>query len=112
MASKKKPSEPPWQILLEEMRSQNRATIEAVEAARTALEQRIDRLENESRTRDATLEMAIRELRLSVKENSADIQKNGADIRRLQGDVRDLSARVESLARIEERVAALEKRFA
>jgi len=82
MASKKKACEPPWQVIIEEIRSQSRATIEAVEASRRALEQRIDRLDQESRARDTTLEMAIRELRLSVQQNSA------------------------------ERVAALEKRFA
>jgi len=108
MAGRKKPtkpSEPPWQVILEEIRSQNRATIEAVEASRLALEQRIDRIEQDSRSRDTALEMAIRELRLNV-------QQNGAEIRQLQGDVRDLTSRVEALARIEERVAALEKRLA
>lgn len=95
---KPKPPEPPWQVILEEIRSQNRATIEAVEASRTALEQRIDRLEHETRTRDAALEMAIRELRL--------------DVRQLQGDVRGLAAKVEALAHLEERVAAIEKRLA
>ena len=90
----KKSSDPPWQIIVEEIRSQNRATIGAVEASRMALEERIDRLDHESRARDTTLEMAIRELRLQIQENRAEIQNNGADIRQLQGDVRDLSTRV------------------
>lgn len=108
MPSKKqppKPSEPPWQIILEEIRSQNRATIEAVEASRVALEQRIDRLEHETRTRDAALEMAIRELRLDVRQVQGDVKVP-------QGDVRGLAAKVEALAHLEERVTALEKRFA
>jgi hypothetical protein len=81
----------------EEMRSQNRATIEAVERARAMLEQRIDRLEEETRTRDTGLEMAIRELR--------------GDVRQTQEHVRDLTARVAALAHLGERVTLLEKRM-
>jgi hypothetical protein len=105
-ASKKtKSSAPDWAIVFEEMKSQNRATIEAVESIRVGLEERIERMDNDSRQRDAVLEMVLRDLRLTVQENST-------DIRALQGDVRGLSDRVERLARIEERVAALEKRLA
>ena len=95
MATKKRQPTPPpsssapaWQVILEEIKSQNRSTIEAVESSRAALEQRIDRLDQESRARDATLELAIRQLR--------------ADIRRVEG-------KVERLAPLEERVAALER---
>lgn len=98
MPAKKRRPEPSWQVVLEEMRSQNRATIEAVEASRVVLEQRIERIGQESRSRDATLELAIRELRL--------------DLQQLRGNVRGLVTKVEALARIEERVAALEKRLA
>ena len=101
MPTKKQPSKrtaPPWQIILEEIRSQNRATIEAVGASREAAEhrfeslgQRIDRLDHETRTRDAALEMAIRELRL--------------DVRQVQGDMK-------LLAKLEDRVTAIEKRLA
>lgn len=91
--------------LVEGIRSDNRTAIEAVEASRVALEQRIERLDQESRARDATLELAIRDLRVTVQQNSV-------DIRQLHGDVRGLAAKVEALARIEERVAALEKRLA
>ncbi len=44
----KKKSEPPWQVILEEIRSQNRATIEAVEVNREVLERRFDQLEERS----------------------------------------------------------------
>jgi hypothetical protein len=121
MPTKKQPPEPPWQVILEriesqnrrfdahqvileDMRSQNRATIEAVEATHQALEERIGRLQRETRQRDAMLEMAVRELRINV-------QQNGADIGQLLGDVHGLTAKVEAIARIEERVAALEKRL-
>jgi hypothetical protein len=84
-------------LLLEDMRSQNRATIEAVEATRLALEQRIERIDQDARARDAMLEVAIRDLKVSVQQNSLDL--------------RDLGGRVESLSRIEERVAAIERRL-
>jgi hypothetical protein len=84
-------------LVLEDMGSQNRLTIEAVEALRSALEQRIDRLDQESRSRDALLELAIRDLKVSVQANTLDI--------------RDLAGRVEALSRLEHRVAAIERRF-
>lgn len=132
MQRKKQPTppEPTWQVLLErldtirsaledriergtestralmqDIRSDNRTTIEAVEATRVALEQRLDRLDQESHARNATLELAIHDLRVNVQQNSV-------DIRQLHGDVHGLAAKVEALARIEERVAALEKRLA
>jgi cell division protein FtsB len=80
------------------MRSQNRATIEAVESTRRALEQRIEHLEQDTRSRDALLEVAIRELKVSVQQNSLDI--------------RDLAGKVEALARLDERVATIERRLA
>jgi hypothetical protein len=124
---KKKEPEPPWQVILEEIRSQNRATIEAVEVNREtlggrtdqleqtlttrmddlerglnaridALEKTLSRVDQESRSRDASLEVAIRELKVSVQQNSVDL--------------RDLGAKVEALTRLEERVAALERRSA
>jgi len=100
MRSKKPPTSkaPPWVMILEEMRSQNRATIEAVEASRVALAQRIDRLERDSKDRSTILELAVRELR--------------HDVQQLQCDVRGFAEKVEALARIEKRVAAIERRTA
>lgn len=108
MPSKKRTPEPSLQmivdemrshsVILEDMRSQNRMTIEAVEASRLVLEQRIERLDQETRARDASLELAVRNLHVSVQQNTVDI--------------RDLSGKVEALARLEERVSALERRTA
>ncbi len=113
---RKKEPDPPWQVILKEIRSQNRTTIEAVEVNRETLGRRMDdleksltarlevlekalsRVDQESRSRDASLEVAIRELKVSV-------QQNGVDLR-------DLGAKVEALTRLEERVAALERRSA
>jgi chromosome segregation ATPase len=85
-------------VLLEDMRSQNRITIEAVEATRRALTERIDRLDEDTRARDAVLELAIRELRATVQENTTDI--------------RALAHIPERLTHLEERVAAIERREA
>jgi hypothetical protein len=91
--------------LLEEMRSQNSTTIEAVEVFRAALEQRIERLDQDTRARDGLLELAIRDLRVSVQQNSLDIHQNSLEIR-------DVAGKVETLVRLEERVAAIERRLA
>lgn len=140
MPTRKRPPEPPWQTILkridsledrvergvestralvEDIRSDDRATLEAVEASRAALEQRIERLENDTRTRDAMIETAVRELRLDVRQLQGDMrQVQGevkvlqGEVKVLQGDVRGLAAKVEALARIEERVTAIEKRLA
>ena len=127
MPTKKKQPEPPWQVILEEIRSQNWATIEAVEVNREALERRTDQLEEtltarlddlergltarmdalekalsrvdqESRSRDASLDVAIRELKVGVQQNSVDL--------------RELATKVIAVTRLEERVAALERRSA
>ena len=83
-------------VILEEMRSQNRATIEAVEAVRVTVDQRIDRFERETGNRFTVLEVAVRQ-------NSADIRQNGEDIRAL-------SAGVDALGSLDRRVSALERR--
>src|SRR5262249_5756535 len=98
MPSKKPPRqpEPPWQavlerldshsVLLEDMRSQNRLTIEAVEATRMALEQRIDRLERETSARDVVLEAGLRDVKLEVRQLQGDVKVLQGDVRTLQGD--------------------------
>jgi hypothetical protein len=40
MASRKSPSAPEWQVILEKIEAQNRMTIEAVEVNRAVLEKR------------------------------------------------------------------------
>ena len=103
-------------VLFEEIRSQNRATIEAVEASRLAgelnfgrleqelrsrlldVETALRRIDSESRGRDSSLELAVRDIKVSVQQNSVDI--------------RELSGRLEALTRLEARVAALERRGA
>jgi hypothetical protein len=99
MPTKKRTApEPPWQVILEEMRSQNRATIEAVEASRVKLERGLEQLREQTNARLEVLEAGVRQ--------------NSTDIRHLQGDVREVAGKVDTLTRIEERVAALERRRA
>jgi len=104
-------------VLLEEMRAQNRATIEAVEATRVALENRIDALARETGDRLTVLETAVRQNSTDIRQNTAgiqknseDIQKNSEDIRKNSEDIGVLTERVETLGPIDQRVGRLERR--
>ncbi len=120
-------------IILEKIRSQNRVTIEAIEATRVALEAKIDQVDRNSKARDSVLEAAVRQNSADIKKNgtdirknsadirknSADIQKNSADIQKNSNDIRKnsedilvLTARVEALGPLDHRVSAIERRFA
>ena len=90
-------------VLLEEMRAQNRATIEAVEASRVALEGKIDSFADETGGRLTVLEAAVRQNSRDIKRNSEDIRKNGEDLR-------VLIERVDSLGSLDQRVSTLERR--
>jgi hypothetical protein len=84
-------------VILEEMRAQNRATFEAVEANRVVLEGKIDGLARETGGRLSLLEGAVRQ-------NSADIRKNSEDIQVLTGRVDALGPLDQRVSRIEQRV--------
>ena len=118
---RRKPIEPPWQIIVEEIRSQNRATIEAVEAARTALEDKISHVDEASRARDGVLELAIRDLaggqntlRSDVVVLRSDVNGLRNDVSALRGDVSALRGDFDRLSSavgpLEPRIAALERR--
>jgi hypothetical protein len=76
-------------VILEDIRSQNRATMEALQATRAALEEKLDQVDRGSKARDAVLEAAVRQ-------NSKDI--------------RVLTTRVDALGPLDQRVSALERR--
>src|SRR5205814_153295 len=76
------------EVLVEEMRAQNRATIEAVETIRVAVEQRMDRFERDTQGRFTVLETAIRENSADIRENGEAISQNTADIRQNSEDIR------------------------
>jgi hypothetical protein len=83
----KKPPEA-WEVILEEIRSQNRGTIEAVESKSSELKRGIAELREDTGVRLQTLESAVRQ-------NSTDIQALQGDVRNLQKDVRNLADKVE-----------------
>ena len=96
MGTRKAPSAPQWQVILEDIRSQNRTTMEAVEAFRQSIEERIDRLDLDSRERDGLLALAITDLRREVRQQGSDLTelkriglKHGGDI----GELKELGLR-------------------
>jgi hypothetical protein len=104
-------------VIFEEIRSQNRATIESVAAFRVALEARIDQVDRGNQARDAVLGAAVRQNSADIRKNGEDIRKNSDDIRRNSEDIRKssedisvLTARVEALGPLDQRVSALERR--
>jgi ribosome-associated translation inhibitor RaiA len=96
-------------VILEEIRSQNRATIEAVEAVRVTVDQRIDRFERETGNRFTVLEVAVRQNSADIRKNGEAISQNTADIRQNGEDIRALSAGVDALGSLDRRVSALER---
>ncbi len=97
-------------VLIDEMRAQNRATIEAVEASRVVLESKIDSLARETGGRLTVLEAAVRQNSRDINQNSRDIKKNSEDIRKSGEDIRVLIDRVDSLGPLDQRVSTLERR--
>jgi hypothetical protein len=131
MGSRRPPSAPQWQVILEEMRSENRATLEAVLTLQTTFEARMDRTDEElkalgrqhgraladhSRTiaghnktmaeHSSTLATHTR----TIADQSKAIAEMGIGLRENTIELRSLSQRVDAVIRIEDRVAALEKR--
>jgi len=88
---------PAWQVILEEIKSQNRFTIEAVESSRTALEQRMERLDQDSQGRDDTLGLAIRHLRADLGRVAGRVETLDGKVTELDGKVSELDGKVEKL---------------
>jgi hypothetical protein len=123
MGSRRSPSAPQWQVILEEIRSENRATLEAVMTFRTTLDAGLDRVEQQGQARDDLAFSAIRAIQRKLDEHSMDltdlkqlVTQHGTDIAQIRVDLREntieirgLSQKVDALNRIEDRVAALEK---
>src|SRR5215213_6018087 len=101
-------------VLLEEMRAQNRATIEAVEATRVALENKIDTLARETGGRLTVLETAVRQNSTDIRQNSTDIQKNSDDIRKngedIQKNSEDIRKNSEDIRKNSEDIRVLTER--
>lgn len=137
MESKKGRPEPRWLVILEDIRSQSRATLEAVESSRLALEGRFGVSEQKTESRFTVVEAAIRsigegvaslESRLGALERRFDlldqesrsrdtslemaIRELKVSVQQNSVDIRDLAGRVEALKHLEDRVSALERRGA
>ena len=110
-------------ILLEEMREQNHATIEAVFSSEQRTNRRLEEIELKLTRRLDVLEVAVRmnsdEIRKNsedIKRNSEDIRKNSEDIQRMSQEIREMRGVLErkadhaALVALEQRVSALEKR--
>jgi chromosome segregation ATPase len=99
MATRKRTTspEPPWQVILEDIRAQNRATIEAVEASRVEMNARFDHEHEETDGRFTVVEAAIRGLANDVGELKTDVKILKADVNILKADVNILKADVSGL---------------
>lgn len=119
MPSRRRSSGPPWQVILEDIQSQNRATIEAVQVSHDSLSRRMDDLALEVRQNTRDIQQNTREIQqntrhiqqntLDIQQNTRDIQQNTRDIQQNTLGINDLAAKVEALGPIEGRVAALER---
>jgi chromosome segregation ATPase len=99
MATRKRTTspEPPWQVILEDIRAQNRATIEAVEASRVEMNARFDHEHEETDGRFTVVEAAIRGLANDVGELKTDVKILKADVKILKADVSGLKTDVSGL---------------
>ena len=88
MPGKKPP--PAWEVILEDIRSQNRSTIEAVWSVRDELKREMAERQEQTDARLQTLESAVRQ-------NSTDVLTLHGEVRTLQGDVRTLQGDVGTL---------------
>ena len=111
------PPEPPWQVILEDMRSQNRATIEAVEASRVEMNARFDHQHEQRDARFTVVEAAIRAVASDVAVLKTDVAVLKTDVTVLKTDVASLKTnlgrvedKVDGLSPLEARVTALERR--
>ena len=103
-------------ILLEEMREQNHATIEAVFSSEQRTNRRLEEIELKLTRRLDVLEVAVRMNSDEIRKNSEDIKKNSEDIERMSREIREMRGMLErkadhaALVALEQRVSALEKR--
>ncbi len=126
MAGKKRSSTPsesgPVLVILEEIRSQNRATLEAVEAHRGEFRREIQELRSATRADVDVLKSAARELVSDVAVLGSALQGVAADLQQLKTDLAGLREQVartdavitadyrERLERLERRIEAIERR--
>lgn len=124
MATRKKRQRPPSStatgrlaILLEDIRDQNRATLEAVHALDVKLTRQMEQLRSDLTARIEALEAAVRILAERVQKNTEDTQKNSDAIDRMRREMAEVrlalqaKGNAEALEALERRVRALEQRL-
>ncbi len=101
-------------IMLEEIREQNKATIEAVFATTAALEKKFESRFQQIETRLTALEAAVKLNSEDIKRNSAAIERNSEDIKRnsaaIERNSEDIKKHTEELVALRAAVTRLETR--
>jgi hypothetical protein len=91
-------SDAPWQVILEEIRSQNVATMEAVEARHEEMRREVQNFRGEMHTDVSVLRTVVQGL--------------AVDVRDLKAGLGRVESKVDKLLPLEERVTKLERRGA
>ena len=99
MPSKEQPPAPQWQVILEDIHSQNRSTIEAVDASRVAFEQRFDRLEEGTRSRFTVVEAALQSTNKGVESLQKAVESTQEALESTQRTVESTQKALESTQR-------------
>jgi hypothetical protein len=103
------PPEPPWQVILEDIRSQNRATLEAVEASRTEFGRELQQFRQETNGNFAIVFGVLREHTQDIRELKTDVAVLKSDVAAIKTDLRRVDRKVDHLSALEPRVATLER---
>ena len=111
MATRKRTTspEPPWQVILEDIRSQNRATLEAVQSSHLSLQGQIAEVDQRLGGRLTLVEGAVRQNSADIRELKSDVAGLKSDVAELKSDVRRVEGKVDGLGPLEQRVATLER---
>jgi ABC-type transporter Mla subunit MlaD len=96
------PPDPSWQVILEDIQSQNRATLEAVETFRAEAKRELHDFREETRGNFATVFAVLRD-------HTKDIGELKTDVAGLKSGLDRVEVKVDDLSRLEPRVAALER---
>ena len=108
MPSKKGRAEPRWVVILEDIRSQNRATLEAVGASHTALAERIDRFEERTESRFDVVEAAIQSNTRGIAGLDQRMGSLEGRVGSVEGSIGSLEG---SIASLEGRIGSVEGRM-
>ena len=125
MATRRRTTSPEsaWQVILEDIRSQNRATLEAVRSSHASLSGQIAEVDERLGGRLSLVEGAVRQnsadirelkadvagLKTDFAEMKADFAEMKSDVADMKSDLRRVEGKVDGLGPLAERVTALER---